>query len=86
MVRGHWLYRDLDTALAAEPMAKGTKGEDEDTEEKEDDGTLPYIAELPSGDNLKHPRQLWVCGSDADNDRYSNCYRVQQIDRCVCVT
>jgi hypothetical protein len=71
------MYRDLDTALAA------AQDEETKSKKKNDDGKLPYVPELPSGDSLKHPRQLWVCGSDTDNDRYSNCYNVQQIDRCV---
>jgi hypothetical protein len=89
MVRGHWMYRALDTALATGRKKKAKKGkDDDDAEETEeaDDGKPPYVSELPSGDSLKHPRQLWVCGSDVDNDRYDNCYQVQQIDRCVRVS
>lgn len=67
-VRLHWMYRAVDTPLAAGP--------------KESTDKEPYVAQLPSGDHLIHPRMLWVCGSEEDNDRYNNCFPLASIDRC----
>eukprot|EP00878_Enallax_costatus_P043580 GHUV01051605.1.p1 GENE.GHUV01051605.1~~GHUV01051605.1.p1 ORF type:complete len:232 (+),score=29.78 GHUV01051605.1:468-1163(+) len=68
MFKGHWFYEDIDTAIAAKPR-----------DQKYSNG----IPELPSGDHLGHPRQLWLCGSDSDNETYTNTYHIGVINKKV---
>ncbi|WIA20554.1 hypothetical protein OEZ85_004945 [Tetradesmus obliquus] len=71
-VRVHWMYRAVDTPLAAGPKeSNGTKKEQGEQ----------HVAQLPIGDCLVHPRMLRVCGSDEDNQRYNTHYKLAEIDR-----
>ncbi|KAF8062783.1 CMT3 [Scenedesmus sp. PABB004] len=70
MFRIHWMYRDIDTPVAAAPKGGGRAGE-----------TVQRV--LPTVGHLGHPRRLWLCGSEADNERYENCYPLESLDRKV---
>jgi hypothetical protein len=76
-VRLHWMYRAVDTPLAAGPK----EAYDSKTGQKKKGEA--WVERLPSGEYLVHPRMLWVCGSEQDNDQYNNCFPLASIDRCV---